>query len=94
MTVPVFAGETHNVGVWDHPPSPTFPMEALATHDEGQLLLMPLYSSTSEPSVLHVINAKVHLLHGLEHGWLGEGSVAYQHECTVNGTYHAFGLVG
>jgi hypothetical protein len=84
MTAPVFAGETHNVGVWDHSPSPTFPRAALATHDEGQILLMPVYSSTREPNVLHVINAKVSLLRGLQNGWLGDGSVAIDPEAINN----------
>jgi hypothetical protein len=53
-----------------------FPMDALATRYQGKVLLMPIYSSTSEPNVIHVINAKVNLLYQLQDGWLGDGSVA------------------
>jgi len=77
MTAPATTPSTdqvYNVSVWDHAPAPRI-RDALPTQDSGQLSLMPIFTSTSE-GVIHVVNAKVYLLHQLADGWLGEGSLA------------------
>lgn len=78
MSAPVLTGnvdETYNIALWDHSPAPRLPSDALPTHDEHRVVLIPPFTSAVGPTVLHVINAKLNLLRGLQDGWLGDGSI-------------------